>query len=172
MKKKLLILLLGIAASVSSVKAQDYVYLIDRDTQSELEKNVENLLGEYLESHNLAQKKKLNQLSSCVEQTICLAPNDLNNGKVGYREKYVLLRTKSNFTQRLLEKGTGSVSKAGYVMSDMELILKKVKGDYVAVTLEGAEYEIQTGYLGNLMLKKDRDELLSKDRKCCFIRAG
>jgi hypothetical protein len=58
MKKKLLILLLGIAASVSSVKAQDYVYLIDRDTQSELEKNVENLLGEYLESHNLAQKKK------------------------------------------------------------------------------------------------------------------
>ena len=162
MKKKLLILLLGIAASVSSVKAQDYVYLIDRDTQSELEKNVENLLGEYLESHNLAQKKKLNQLSSCVEQTICLAPNDLNNGKVGYREKYVLLRTKSNFTQRLLEKGTGSVSKAGYVMSDMELILKKVKGDYVAVTLEGAEYEIQTGYLGNLMLKKDRDELLLK----------
>ena len=165
-KKLLLILLLGIGASVSSVKAQDYVYLINRDAQGELKKNVENLLSDYIESHNLAQIKKTNQLSSCIEQTICLAPNnyirDISNGKVGYREDNVLLRTKTNFKQRLLEQATGSATKVDYVTSEMELVLKKVKGDYVAVTLEGTEYEIQTGYLGNLMLKKDRDVLLLK----------
>ena len=165
--KRLLILLLGIAVSVSPVNAQDYVYLIDRDAQSELKKNVENLLSDYIESHSLAQIKKRNQLSSCVEQTICLAPNNyiqnISNGKVGYREENVLLRTKTNFKQHLLEQATGgSASKVDYLTSDMELILKKVKADYIAVSLEGAECEIQTGYLGNLMLKKDRDELLQK----------
>lgn len=165
-KKLLLILLLGIVANVSSVKAQDYVYLIDRDAQSELKKKIENLLRDYIDNRNLAEIEKQNQLSSCVEQAICLAPNnymrDISNGKVGYKEDNVMLRTKTNFKQRLLERTTGSRSKVDYITSDMELIIKKVKVDYVAVTFEGTEYEIQTYYLRHLMLKKDRDELLQK----------
>lgn len=144
------ILFAGIFANLQTVMAQSETAESDWAAQIELRDKMTDFINDFRDEHNLYNLKSQNKLSTIFGQVVCLAPK-------GYDlDIQSRIRYSTDFT---MNAKSGNSRK---VTSDMELTIKKVKGFYATVIYDEAEYQIATGTLSDLMLKKDRDELLKQ----------